>query len=62
MKAHGQWLRDVRNMNWSVAAHSGAMAPVWTIHYAGEAYRTGAISLEEKEKAIAEARRTMGME
>ena len=51
-----QWKRDVRGMNHSVAAASGAMAPVWIIKYAGAAYRDKKITLVEKDEMLADAR------
>lgn len=61
MKTHKQWLRDVRGMNYSVVARSGAMAPIWTIRFAGEAYRAGDISLEKRDRLFADARHTLGL-
>ena len=61
MKTHKQWLKDVRDMNRSVTAHSGAIAPIWTIRFAGEAHQAGNISLEERDKILADARCTLGM-
>jgi len=62
MKTHKQWLKDVRGMNHSVAARSGAMAPLWIVRFAGEACREGDISLDERDKILADVRRTLGME
>jgi hypothetical protein len=56
MDTHKRWKRDVRGMNYSVAAASGAMAPVWIIKYAGAAYRDRKISLVEREEMLADAR------
>ncbi len=56
MNTHKQWKRDVRGMNNSIAAASGAMAPVWLIKYAGAAYREGKITLDEREEIFADVR------
>ena len=62
MKTHKQWLKDVRGMDRSLAARSGAEAPIWIIRFAGEAYRAGDISLEKRNELFLEARATMGMD
>lgn len=62
MKIHKQWLKDVRGMNRSVAARSGAMAPLWIIRFVGEAYRAGDMSREVMEKILADVRGTLGIE
>ena len=59
MAEHKKWKSAVRNMNYSVAAHSGALAPVWIIKYAGAAYRDGKITLGERDKMFADARYAM---
>ena len=61
MQTHEQWLKDVRSMNWSVAARTGAEEPLWAIRFAREAYREGKISLAERDKIFADVRVTLGV-
>lgn len=56
MDIHKKWKEDVRNMNCSLAAASGARAPSWIIKYAGAAYREGKITLAERDKWLANAK------